>query len=793
MKRCFAFCFLILMFSITSYGQSKGIQKNILWYNQPAHKWMEALPLGNGRIGAMAFGTVGKEQIQLNEESLWAGAPENPYPKDIKEHYREFQQLNLKGKYDEAMKYALQYLAVSPTSFRSYQPLGDLYLKFANQDTFDSYKRQLDLRTGIFSVEYKINGKKFIRESFISTKYDVLLYRFYSPDHQKTSCAIDFERSKDISKNIIQSKILEIDGQIVDDSTGYDDNPGGSGKGGPHMKFFSHIGVVADNGKVHSEGDQLVVENSSAFTVILSAATDYNLDKMDFDRSIDARKKSMERLTSAMSIPYKKIKEDHIKYNSEIFDRVSLNIDGDSADSLPTDKRIELMASGKNDVGLEQLFFQYGRYLLMSSSMGRAVLPANLQGIWNKDMWAPWESDYHLNINLQMNYWPADVCNLPESVKPLTDFMVQLSDRGKETAKKFIGSDGWMAHHVTTPFGRTTPSGSTKESQVANGYCFPLAGAWMSLTIWRHYEFTQDKEYLKEKAYPLIKGAARFILDFLKENDKGELVTAPSYSPENSYINPATGKPQLNTVASTMDIQIIRDVFKACIKAEEVLKVDNLTSTIKEAMKKLPSTKVGKDGTIQEWYEDYQEVEPGHRHISHLYGLYPSNQISTRTPKLFEAAEKTIEKRLSYGGGQTGWSRAWIINFYARLRKGDDCLKNLNELIGHDMSPNLFDLGPSGIFQIDGNFGGTAGIAEMLIQSQEPGRIYLLPALPSLWKNGEVKGLKARGNFTVDILWKDGKVIKANIFSPIGGSTEVYANGKAYKVNLKAGESIQIR
>ena len=792
MKTYFSFCAMILMFAVASCGPSKTVQKNVLWYKQPAHKWLEALPLGNGRIGAMAFGTVGKERLQLNEESLWAGAPENPYPKDAREHYKEFQQMNLEGKYDAAMKYAMHNLAVSPTSFRSYEPLGDLYLQFAGQDTYDSYKRKLDLQTGIFTVEYKINGKKFIRESFISIKYDVLLYRFYSSDNEKTSCTIDFERSRDISKNTIQNKILEIAGQVADDSTGYDDNPGGSGKGGLHMKFFSHIGAVADNGTVRSEGDQLVVENSSAFTVILSTATDYNINKMNFDRNIDARQKSLNKLTVALNTPHDEIKEDHIRYTSGIFDRVFLDIEGESADSLPTDKRIELMASGENDVGLERLFFQYGRYLLMSSSMGRAVLPANLQGIWNKDMWAPWESDYHLNINLQMNYWPAEVCNLSESVNPLTNFMVQLSERGRETSKKLIGSDGWMAHHATNPFGRTTPSGSSKKSQVANGYCFPLAGAWMSLTIWRHYEFTQDKEYLKEKTYPMIQGAARFILDFLQENDKGELVSAPSYSPENSYLNPATGKPQLNTVASTMDIEIIRDVFNACLEAEKVLNVDNLSGPIEKAMNKLPAIKVGKDGTIREWYKDYQEIESGHRHISHLYGLYPSNQITTQTPKLFEAAEKTIEKRLSSGGGQTGWSRAWVINFYARLSKGDKCLKNLDELIGHQLSPNLFDLHPPGIFQIDGNLGGTAGIAEMLLQSQEPGKIYLLPALPSCWKNGEVKGLKARGNYTVDIAWKDGKVAKATIFSPIGGGTTIYADGKTQKVTLKAGESIQI-
>ena len=345
-----------------------------------------------------------------------------------------------------------------------------------------------------------------------------------------------------------------------------------------------------------------------------------------------------------------------------------------------------------------------------------------------------------------------------------------------------------MAHHATNPFGRVTPKGSYKHSQVANGYCFPLVGAWMSLTLWRHYEFTKDEKYLRESVYPVIAGASRFILDFLQENEKGELVTAPSYSPENSYINPATGKPQLNTVGSTMDMQIIRSVFEVCLEAEKVLDIHELSDQISAATKKLPSTKVGSNGTIQEWYEDYEEVEKGHRHISHLFGLYPSAEISPETPDLLEAAEKTIERRLAEGGGQTGWSRAWIINFYARLGNGERAHKHLEGLIGQQLSPNFFDLHPPGIFQIDGNFGGTAGVAEMLIQSHVPGKIYLLPALPNAWKNGKVKGLKARGNFEVDMEWEDGMVTNARIYSPIGGEVTLVSSDFSKVISLNKGE-----
>ena len=428
----------------------------------------------------------------------------------------------------------------------------------------------------------------------------------------------------------------------------------------------------------------------------------------------------------------------------------------------------------------------------MNSSAFKAKLPANLQGIWNQDMWAAWESDYHLNINLQMNYWPAEVCNLSETLIPLSNFMVLLADSGKETAKKYIGSEGWMTHHATNIFGRTTPNGSTKSSQVNNGYAYSIAGSWMSMTLWRHYQFTKDESYLKETAYPLLKGAARFMLDFLSKNEKGELVTAPSYSPENFYVNPKTGKTIKNTVASTMDNQIVRDLFRACIASEKVLGLTNgLTEELEKALPKLPKTKIGANGTIMEWYEDYEEQDPGHRHISHLYGLYPSNQITKENPELWQASKKTIERRLASGGGQTGWSRAWSINFFARLGDGDTCSKNINALLSNLVSQNLFDLHPPKIFQIDGNLGVTAGIAEMLVQSHN-NEIVILPALPTTWANGSVKGLKARGGYEVAITWKNNKPTQITLLSTKGGKVKVRFKEQVQEVNIKAGVAQEI-
>lgn len=786
-----------------SHSQKKESQsgENTLWYNTPAKKWQEALPLGNGRMGAMVFGGIMHEQFQLNEESLWGGELNDAYRDNSPEILKQIRELILKGELEKAQKLAMDKIAISPTSFGSFQTFGNLQIDFKyNTDSVTDYKRSLDMERGISKVNYKIGGVEYIREAFISAVDDVMAIRISASKPGVLNLRIYMNRERDAKVFTEQNDKLWLKGQIIDipaSEGGYDDNSGGSGPGGKHMKFAAKVKSMTDGGEITSDGESLLVRNAKSVTLYYCAATDYNLQKLNFDRTINPSKVVDDKLAKISDKSFEQIKKTHIEEHSDMFNRVSLKLGNDlSKLSLPTNQRLDSIKNGIADLQFFTQYFQFGRYLLMSSSRKPGVLPANLQGIWNNRLWAPWESDFHLNINLQMNYWPAEVCNLSETVDPLANWFSLVTERGKITSRKLLGTDGWVVYTSSNIFGRTTPSGSNKESQIINGYCFPLAGAWTSLLLWRHFEFTRDKEYLKDRAYPILKGAAEFIKSYLIEGNNGYLITAPSSSPENYYFIPKTDKTIRISYASTMDIEIIHTVLDACIEAGEILDVDaSFRATLAQIETRLPPLKINKYGAIQEWIKDYKEKDPGHRHISHLFDLYPGKEkLLTTTSELRDATVKVLTRRLENGGGKTGWSSAWLVNFYARLHDGNSAEKHLTGLLDHLTFPNLFDKlsSKSSLFQIDGNFGATAGIAEMLVQSHK-GYIELLPALPDSWRTGEVKGLRARGGFEVDIKWEAGKIINAKIKSLAGNPLKIKIGTEINNYITKKGESVNIK
>ena len=690
------------------------------------------------------------------------------------EHLPEIRELILDDRIPEAFELSEKYISGIPSKIRSYQTLGDIYFQFTDTTgEITRYRRELDLETGIARVSFKRNGNKIEYEVYSSAPDNVMVISMKSKKKGGLDMAISIQRDQDAIVTVHDGRI-DMEGQVIDK-----DDPA-LGPGGAHMKFFASLFPTVYDGKLTPSNKFLKYEGGTELMMFFNAAADYNTDSLNFDRTIDPRRKCTDAISKASWKSFEGLRKSHIADHSSLFNRVSLSLGDDkNADSIPTDERLRRFREGADDPGLIATYFQYGRYLLMGSSRRPAQLPANLQGIWNKDYWAPWCSDYHVNINLQMNYWPAEVCNLSETVDPLITFMEKLTIPGSVTARETYGAKGWTMHHTTDVFGKTA---------VIDGVywgMFPLGGAWMTLPLWEHYQFTCDTAYLREKAYPIMKGAAEFITTFLFEDKEGHLVTAPTYSPENSYIDPASGKEFKLTYAPTMDNQIIREVLTNCREAAHILNTDTAwADSLIYTLDKLPPVRVASNGTIMEWIKEYQEAEPGHRHMSHLFGLHPGTQITRETPELFEAARATLERRLSYGGGHTGWSRAWIINFYARLYDGNECYKHLRLLLEKSTLPNLFDTHPP--FQIDGNFGGTAGIAEMLLQSQN-GVVNILPALPDAWPVGNVTGMKARGNFEVDIKWDEGKAKEIVIRSLSGAPLKMICGGNMISMNTVKG------
>ncbi len=753
-----------------------------LHYESPAEFWDQAVPLGNGRLGAMVYGAVAREHIQLNEEGLWSGGPQDRVNPDCLDNLEKIRALFRSGQVEEAQRLAVSAMSGTPFTQRAYQTLGDLWIDFFDgaPEKPESYSRGLDLHRAVAWVRYGAGEREYERQYFISRPADCLGLRLTARGGGRLSFTCRLDRSHHIG----------FTGHAGGDTLVCSGDQNGIG-------WAMGLKVMASDGAVSAIGARLTVRDATNVTLIFTAKTGIGVNpgKSPSEGLAATVCESLSDVRARYADAGAMLAEHEADFGA-LFGRVDLRLSDPASrpdlDDLPTDARLRRFAAGEADPGLAALYFQYARYLMISGSRPGG-LPLTLQGLWNEEFTPAWDSKYTININLEMNYWPVEVCALPECAEPYFDLLRRVAGSGRDTARRMYGCRGFVAHHNTDIHADTAP-----QDECLSATYWVMGGAWLSLHIWEHWLFTRDREFLR-KNFDILEEAVLFFRDFLQENGKGELVTLPSISPENTFYLPGPGARVKANMCEmpTMDIEILNDLISAYLGAAEELGTGALVGDARKMLSKLPKLQIASDGRLMEWQEEYEEFDPGHRHISHLFGLYPSAQITPEdTPELAAAAKKSLEYRLARGGGYTGWSRAWIILFWARLREGDRAFRDLRALLTDSTFENLMDTHPrkgrprGRVFQIDGNMGAAAGIAEMLVQSHN-GRIRLLPALPTAWPEGEIRGLRVRGGGEVDVSWRDGRLISFRLLahSPFQGQI-VYGDTER-RVGLDAGESIK--